>query len=106
MIERDPVVNIDIPGYNFISQPSYHNAGGVAFYIRYDCDFHTTSTTDFECLWIEVHSKSQKNTVCVVIYRHPNSNLENFTNYLSKTIDKISNENKYCILMGILILIC
>ena len=105
MIERDPVVNIDIPGYNFISQPSYHNAGGVGFYIRNDCDFHTrdnlsTSTTDFECLWIEIHSKHQRNIVCSVIYRHPNSNLESFTNFLSKAIDKISKENKYCILMG------
>ena len=84
MAERDPVANIDIPGYNFISQPSYHNAGGVGFYVRSDCEFHTrdnlTATTiDFECLYIEIHSKSHRNTICSVIYRHPNSNLDNFT---------------------------
>ena len=105
MSNKDPIVNTNITGYLFASQPSLHNAGGVGFYICYDCDFHfrddlCCTTDDFECLWIEVHSKSHSNVVCSVIYRHPNSNLENFSSYLTEAVEKISREKKYCILMG------
>ena len=106
----DPVANVSVAGYNYISQPSNQNAGGVGFYIRSDCELHSRdnlsiSTADFECLWIEIHSKFHRNTLCSVIYRHPNSNLENFTNFPTKAMDKISKENKICILMGVEILI-
>ena len=30
----DPVANVSVAGYNYISQPSNQNAGGVRFYIR------------------------------------------------------------------------
>ena len=105
MVDKDPVAKVNISGYNFISQPSYQNAGGVGFYIRSDCECHirnnlSTSSADFECLWIEIHAKSCRNIVCSVIYRHPNSNLGNFTTFLTKAIDKNSRENKFCILMG------
>lgn len=35
-----------------------------------------------------------------MIYRHPNSDLENFTDYLYSAIHKISNECKLCTLLG------
>ena len=40
MTGNDPVVNADIPGYKFISQPSLHHAGGAGFYVRNNCVFH------------------------------------------------------------------
>jgi hypothetical protein len=53
---KDPLVNTDIPGYKFLSQPSLHCAGGAGFYVRSDCDFHirddlNSTTEDFECLF-------------------------------------------------------
>ena len=36
----DPVANVSVAGYNYISQPSNQNAGGVGFYIRSDCKLH------------------------------------------------------------------
>ena len=51
-----------------------------------------TTTTDFECLSIELHNANQSNLVCPVIYRHPNSKLENLINYYTKIMGKISNE--------------
>lgn len=80
------------------------NASGVGFYIRVDCEFCTrdnltATAVDFECLCIEIHCKSERNTVCFIIYEHPNSNLDNFTTFLTKAMDKISEEIKYCILM-------
>jgi exonuclease III len=102
---KDPLVNTDIPGYKFLSQPSLHCAGGAGFYVRSDCDFHiredlNSTTEDFECLWIEVHTKCHRNIVCSVIYGHPNGNFDHFSNYLTAAMDKISNEKKNCILMG------
>ena len=35
-----------------------------------------------------------------MIYRHPNGNLDNFTDYFYEAIDKISNESKLCTLLG------
>ena len=31
---QDPLTNIQIAGYEFVSKPSLSNAGGVAFYIK------------------------------------------------------------------------
>jgi hypothetical protein len=55
MTSKDPLVNTDIHGYKFLSQPSLHCAG---FYVRSDCDFHirddlNSTTEDFECLIID-----------------------------------------------------
>ena len=104
-MNKEPTANINITGYNFISQPSHSNAGGVGFYIRKDYKFHVrddfcTTTTDFECLSIELHNATQSNVVCSVFYRHPNSKIENFIEYYTKIMEKISNEKKYCIIMG------
>lgn len=30
---QTPIINRNLPGYKFISQPSYSNSGGVGFYI-------------------------------------------------------------------------
>ena len=62
MINKDPLANVSIPGYEFLSQPSLQNAGGVAFYIKNDIEFHlrqdlNSTTLAYECLWIKVHSK-------------------------------------------------
>lgn len=84
------VCNISIPRYHFISQPSNKEAGGLGFYIRDDCDLHdrsdlTLSTDDFENLSIEIHRKSQNHIICSAIYRHPNSNFDNFFSILQSS---------------------
>ena len=104
IVDRDHVVNTCIPGYQFLSQPTLHNAGGVGFYIKNDIGFHLredlcVTTNDFECLWVEIHRKS-RNVVCAVIYRHPNGDLDKFINYFYAALDKISNESKLCSIMG------
>ena len=73
-IDIELISNIDIPGYNFISEPNHSNAGGVAFYINDNLKYiikskYTKSTYDFEALWIEIESANQSNIICGVIYR-------------------------------------
>ena len=38
--------------------------------------------------------------ICGVVYRHPNDNLDSFMTSINNCLDKINNENKYCIVMG------
>ena len=80
------IMNIDLPGYSFISQPTLSNAGGVAFYVSNRLRFtmlseYSIATEDFETLWIEVHNPHKANLLCGVIYRHPHGDLDKFMNY-------------------------
>ena len=102
---NDNFANYTIPGYNFFSQPSLSNAGGVGIFISktISCSLRSDisdSQIDFESLWIEIECDLHHNIVCGVIYRHPNSNFENFITCMNDIIEKLNNENKYCIIMG------
>jgi len=105
-VNISPTDSFNIPGYNFLSQPTLSNAGGVGIFIDQNLSYYlredliSCSQNEYESLWIEIKSDLHHNLICGVIYRHPNSNFETFMNYLNNTIDKINNENKYCIIMG------
>ena len=45
---KDSLVDVDLSGYDFISEPSHTNAGGVAFYIKND--FKYVIRTEFNLL--------------------------------------------------------
>ena len=49
----------------------------------------STSTADYEALWIEIHNTHGLNILCGIIYRHLNGNLESFYEYLNSTAEKI-----------------
>ena len=59
-VDQERLVNVNIPGYNLISEPSLSNAGGVAFYVKNNLKFSvrsdiTTVDQNFEAhhtLWI------------------------------------------------------
>jgi hypothetical protein len=84
---REQLLNVTIPGYIFISQPSMSNSGGVGFFASDNLSYITRNyfsktTVDYEALWIEVQSGDlHHNLICGVL-------------------DKINRENKYCIIMG------
>ena len=104
-VDQERLVNVNIPGYNLISEPSLSNAGGVAFYVKNNLKFSvrsdiTTVDQNFEALWIEIDTIGQPNLVCGILYRHPNGNLDKFMEYMNLTIEKIHQENKLCLFMG------
>ena len=104
-IDQTPISNSDLCGYQYLSQPSLSNAGGVAFYIKNNLNFNirpefTITADDFEALWIQVHNNCHSSLLCGIIYRHPNGDLERFIEYVSSTADRINQENKTCIIMG------
>ena len=95
----DILVNINLYGYTFLSQPSITNAGGVGLFVKEDLSYVprndlSISKTEFEALWIDIESKGQ-NIICVFLYRHPKANLEVFKNYLYSILGKIQNETSY-----------
>ena len=97
---QPPILNTDLYGYQFLSQASLSNAGGVAFYKNNNSNFairseFTTATDDFEALWIEVHNGCHSNLLCGILYRHPNGNLERFIEYLNSTVERINRETNF-----------
>lgn len=104
-VSKEVVSNFSLFGYEFISQPSLSNAGGTEFFINEKLCYHIRadlSLSTNECLWIEISSNLNHNIVCgvIIIHRHPHIDIDVFMNSLSHSIDKINNENKYCIMMG------
>ena len=78
---------------------------GVAIYSK--TDINTVDRNDlnivdksFEAVWIEIKNEKRKNIVCGCLYRHPNSDIEDFTDYLTKILAKINKENKECYISG------
>ena len=58
------------------------------------------SDKSFQAVWIEIKVENKRNIVCGCTYRHPNNNIEEFKEYISKCFDKISKEKKECYLSG------
>ena len=106
----DPVVNLDIEGYNpFIFDPTETTHGGTGFYVSNSInykkrdDLKQTSKTDFESTFIEVILPNRKNLILGCIYRHPSStmSIKDFNeNFLEVVFNKISREGKLCSIMG------
>ena len=72
-VDQPHISNIDILGYQFISQPSHSMAGGVGFYVKNSLSYKvrtdlTTSKDEFEALWIEIQNKGKANIICGVVY--------------------------------------
>jgi hypothetical protein len=99
------IANISLLGYTFISQPSNSFAGGVGFYIKEAVNYNIREdlrivSQEMESLWIEIDNHKNKNIICGVIYRHPNSNLDSFLEQFYSVLDTITTESKLCIIMG------
>ena len=97
--------NADLPGYSFISQPSISNAGGVGLFVKNNLLFFKRedlcrTEPEFESLFIEINIPRQHNIVCGAFYRHPNCKLDKTFDFLFKTAELISKEQKFCALMG------
>ena len=104
-IDQEEILNINIPGDNFLSQPSLSNAGGVGVFVKngisYSCRQDLSSVKEgYESLWIEIQNDAEHNTICGIIYRHPHGNLDSFMIHLNTVIEKIHRENKYCVILG------
>ena len=97
--------NVSLDGYIIHSQHSNSSAGGVALYIRNNLDYIVREDlnaleNEFETIWVEIKNKKSQNVLCCCAYRHPNTEVEKFNNYIDKVMQKISKENKLIFYMG------
>ena len=104
-IDQEEILNINTPGYNFLSQPSLSNAGGVEVFVKngisYSCREDLSSVKEaYESLWIEIQNDAEHNNICGIIYRHPHGNLDSFMTHINTVIEKIHHESKYCVILG------
>ena len=97
--------NITIDGFNQpYSLGSKSARGGVAIYINNKLDAierHDLNSVNssYEAIWVEIKQKS-RNIICACVYRHPNSNDSDFTNYISNCLKKINKEKKESYIAG------
>ena len=105
--KRHPMNDIKIPGYSIEHTPTKSNKGGALLYISKDLNYKSRNDLklykdkNLESVFIEVLSKSDKNTIIVCIYKHPNLAIQEFMDtFLQPLLDNLSYENKNVILMG------
>ena len=57
-------------------------------------------STDFESVWVEVENKSGKNYLLCCVYRHPNSSIDTFSEYLHELFSNPAVCNKQVFILG------
>ena len=80
--------------------------GGVAIFVKENLVVKEREdlkicTDEFESVWIEITNKKSKNVIIGCSYRHPhNNNIDDYSNYISKCLNKLCKENKEVYLAG------
>ena len=49
---------------------------------------------------VEFLSQTDKNTICCCVYRHPNTDVQEFLNFIDNLLQKVTKERKSVFLMG------
>jgi len=93
-----------LPGYNFINENSQTQAGGVGAYIKNNLKYLQRRDLQFkmhgcENIWLEIIGKRQK-IIIGMVYRHPQYNIDEFSQSLSETIIKIAKNNYVYYVLG------
>ena len=98
---------VDLHGYTIHSQHSNSAAGGVALYVKSILDYIIRDDlnvleNEFEIklIWVEIKNRKSQNVLCCCAYRHPNTEIDKFNEYINRVMAKISKENKLVFCMG------
>jgi exonuclease III len=103
-----PVIDINIPNYQFEHTPSDANKGGTLLYIsnihnykpRMDLKAQLYESKQVESTFIEIINPKGKNTIIGSIYKHFTISQKYFTDKISQFLANVSKENKPCYLSG------
>ena len=96
----------NISGYSFVhSSRQQGKGGGVALLVSNSYNFKIRddllpSSTSYESLFIEIDMFREKNIIIGVIYRKPQSNINEFTTILDNCLNNIDTEHKQVYIMG------
>ena len=97
--------NISIQGYEFLGNNSKTNAGGVGLYISSNIQYIKRSHLEFnlndvESCWIELPGDKVKNMIIGSIYRHPSSDIAEFTASLESKLSQLQKKGNEIIILG------
>lgn len=103
-----PVIDINIPNYQFEHTPSDANKGGTLLYIsnkhnykpRMDLKSQLYESKQVESTFIEIINPKGKNTIIGSIYKHFTISQKDFTDKINQFLTNVSRENKPCYLSG------
>ena len=101
----DFLSNVNLDGYIFYSQCSNTSGCGVGLYVKENLDhimrYDLSIVEDeFETIWVEIKNAKSDNILCVCTYRHPNTDIKKYIEYMDKTMLKISKESKLVFVMS------
>ena len=100
------IENINIDGYmQPFSLGSKSSKGGVSIYARDNLNIierHDLNqvNNNFEAIWIEIINNDSKNIICACVYRHPSTDIEILTEYITNSLNIVNNENKLGYISG------
>ena len=103
--ERFLSTNVYIPGYMFLSSKSQSQNGGVVLYIKtclgpvHRPDLGIDSD-EYETVWAEIETSKESNILICCAYRHPSTEIENFTDYIQMTLSCSSVADKQISILG------
>ena len=101
--------NVHLSGYNIPTQPTKSSVGGVALYVNSSLNYKTkehlgVTKDDFEMVCVELLSQEEKNHLYCCVYRHPNTDVQEFLNFIDNLLliicCKKLPRKKVCFLMG------
>ena len=101
-----PLINISLPGYSFMHVNSPTNAVGVGIYISDTCNHQQTFSYNLnvrgcEDLWVSItYMATQSKYIIGVIYRHPDSNVQNFSESLNDRLFQLNSKRKQFFILG------
>ena len=104
--EQNPIIDLSIPGYDFHHTETRTQNGGAALYIRNSFDYEILTNFSVslenicESIFIEIKSKKQKNIIIGCIYRHHTPISLFCSEFMNKTLHKISKSKKTYALLG------
>ena len=103
---NEPLVNIDIEGYNFLHKETTSQCGGVGIFIKTGYEFEILDSLTrshhniCESIFIEIKNEKKKNLIVGCIYRHHTPVSDFLETYFEKMLEKVSSLKKTCALLG------
>ena len=108
--EKQPITNISLPNYVYEHTPTESGKGGTLLYIDKNIKYKLRNDLNiYEKRWLslllnnylEILNKKQENMIIGCVYKHLKHGVSDFTNnYITPSLDKLSNENKDIMIMG------
>ena len=103
--EKSDLNRVKLNNYIFLHKNSLSCAGGVGIYIKEGIKFLERKDLQLlnetvESMWIKIYCKKKQEITIGVVYRHPNNNINTFTDQFSELLQNLSDEKHSLYITG------